>query len=203
MRHRPFVLAAILAVAGCGSAAQAGQPSATVTVTVTSTANAASPGEDALAAASPTTSEGALAASRSHTFPDGRRVDVVDVVRTPTSAYPTDTVPPGMTVITVRVRYSQVRGGPTDNTFFAQLQSGPDRLDADQQTVYAGSQRWQSTDPSRLAVGDPYLHASTFAVPTGGLGTLALRVPSGSASTTLADSWTFSGVQVLLTSKRG
>jgi len=199
--RRIIALAALTlpAVAGCGGGTGAA-PAATVTVTAPVDSATAPPLDGASqSTSSPTPTEGSITTSRSHTFPAGRRADLVDVVRTPRSAYPTDTQPPGTTVLTVRVRYTQVSGSPTGNDFFAPLLSGAGRLQADDQQVVggAGVERWQSTDPNRLAVGDPYVHSSTFDVPTARLDKLSLSVPSGIGSSTM-DNWIFTDVQTAL-----
>lgn len=199
--RRIIALAALTlpAVAGCGGGTGAA-PAATVTVTAPVDSATAPPlGGASQSTSSPTPTEGSITTSRSHTFPDGRRADLVDVVRTPPSAYPTDTQPAGTTVLTVRVRYTQSSGGPTNGYFSGELQAGASRLTADQQQVVGGSgvERWQSTDPGRLAVGDPYLDSSTFAVPTDKMGELSLPVSSGVGETTV-DDWTFTDLQTAL-----
>lgn len=200
MPRVPGLAALILLLAtACGGGSTAA-PAATVTVTAPAdSALASSPDESSQPTPSPILLEGPITTSRSHTFPSGRRADFVDVVRTPRSAYPADTQPAGTTVLTVRVRYTQLSAGPTNGYFTGDLASGASRLTADQQQVVGGNgiERWQSTDPDRLAVGDRYLDSSTFAVPTDRMSQLSLQVSSGVGETT-ADDWTFTGLEAAL-----
>lgn len=119
-------------------------------------------------------------AAHSVTWPDGRKITVLSIVRVPDSAYVAMGLPAqgsAMPTVSVRLRVEQV-GAPTAwGAWGPSLLFGPNEADADGVVVVGAP--WVTDTPQRLTQGNPVIVSVAYSPPATGLSTLAMSVPGG------------------------